>query len=43
MHIKALSRGLCSWGTQEGFAVDNTISVVIIIMAVVVILSEPRA
>lgn len=43
MRIKALSRGLCSWGTQEGFAVDNTISVVIIIMAVVVILSEPRA
>lgn len=43
MHVKALSTGLCTWEIQEGFAVDYIISVIIIIIAVVVILSEPRA
>lgn len=41
MHIKALSNWLCTCGSQDGFAVDNTICIVIIIMAVVM-LSEPR-
>lgn len=43
MHVKAFSIGLCTWEIQKGFAVDYTLSVIIITIAVVVMLSEPRA
>ena len=37
MHVKALSMRLCTWENQEGFAVDDTISVVVTITADVVV------
>lgn len=37
MHVKAPGTRLCAWETQEGFVVDNTISVIVTIMDVVTV------
>lgn len=37
MYVKAPGTRLCAWETQDGFVVDNTISVIIMIVAVVTV------